>query len=205
MKVHIGPYHRWWGVYQTVDLLQKVGVSEERCEKIGDWLCEHTPAEDFFHWIDKLKGDRKVKIHIDKYDTWSMDHTLSLIILPMLKQLKATKHGSQWVDDEDVPEHMRHGDPNGEDNWVHYKWEWVLNEIIWTFEQIQLDNEWEHLYTIQEGEIDLDDYPEDKDKEFIPLRWKKEYIIDWEGRKAHQNRISNGLRLFGKYYQGLWD
>ena len=32
--------------------------------------------------------ERKVNIRIDNYDLWSMDHTLSLIILPMLKKLK---------------------------------------------------------------------------------------------------------------------
>ena len=28
---------------------------------------------------------------------------------------------------------------------------------------------------------------------------------DWEGRKKVEERINNGFRLFGKYYQGLWD
>ena len=28
---------------------------------------------------------------------------------------------------------------------------------------------------------------------------------DDEGIKAHQKRITNGFRLFGKYYEGLWD
>ena len=29
--------------------------------------------------------------------------------------------------------------------------------------------------------------------------------IDQPGLKAHQDRKANGFRLFGKYYQGLWD
>jgi hypothetical protein len=209
MFVKIGPYKRWWGVYQTVDLLQKVGVSEDTCEKISDWICEHTPAEDFFNWIEKLKGDRKVKIRIDSYDTWNMDHTLALIILPMLKQLKATKQGSPLVDNEDVPEHMRHTFSKGpddyetDDRWVHYKWDWILSEIVWTFQEL-VNNDWEEKYIIEEGEMDFDDYPEDKGKDTIPLRWKKEYVIDYEGRKNHQDRITNGLRLFGKYYQSFW-
>jgi hypothetical protein len=29
--------------------------------------------------------------------------------------------------------------------------------------------------------------------------------VDWEGMKAEQARITNGFRLFGKYYEGLWD
>jgi len=46
-------------------------------------------------------------VKIDRWDTWSMDHTLAKIILPMLKQLKDTKHGSAIVDLEDVPEELR--------------------------------------------------------------------------------------------------
>ena len=29
--------------------------------------------------------------------------------------------------------------------------------------------------------------------------------FDDEGYKKHQERITNGLKLFGKYYQALWD
>jgi hypothetical protein len=29
--------------------------------------------------------------------------------------------------------------------------------------------------------------------------------FDVEGYQAHSKRIDNGLRLFGKYYRGLWD
>ena len=28
---------------------------------------------------------------------------------------------------------------------------------------------------------------------------------DPEGRAAHQKRITNGFKLFGKYYENLWD
>ena len=37
--------------------------------------------------------DQKVEVQIDPWDTWSMDHTLAPIILPMLIQLKKTMHG----------------------------------------------------------------------------------------------------------------
>ena len=56
---------------------------------------------DLLQWLHEKKK-RTVYVKIDKYDTWSMDHTLSLIIVPMLKQLKATQHGSPNVDDEDL-------------------------------------------------------------------------------------------------------
>ena len=31
------------------------------------------------------------------------------------------------------------------------------------------------------------------------------YKYDKEAHEKHDERIDNGLRLFGKYYQGLWD
>jgi hypothetical protein len=47
-----------------------------------------------------------------------MDHTLSHIVLPMLKQLKKDKHGSPLVDDEDVPEELRSTSaPAKENDW----------------------------------------------------------------------------------------
>ena len=183
MKVNIGPYRDWIGPYQ---LAAKIPfISESTSDKIGDWLAS-TWVNDLCHWIDDRK-ERKIEIRIDKCDTWNMDHTLALIILPMLKQLKETKHGSPYVDDEDVPPHMRHSNAKTDefgydsgDNWVHYKWEWVMNEMIWTFEHL-VDDSWEEkFYTKENG--------------FDKLRYKE---VD--------DRIANGLRLFGKYYRGLWD
>jgi hypothetical protein len=214
MKVYIGPYYKWWGVYQTVDLLQKVGVSEKTCEDIGDWICENTPAEDFFNWIHELKCNRrKIKVHIDNYDTWSMDNTLAYIILPMLKQIKETKQGSPLVDDEDLPAHMRHtlskgpDDYETDDRWIHYKWDWVLNEMIWAFEQ-ELDDSWEDQFRHGEpdyefihvgGEIGTDSELNEM------IQTNPDYWVDRDGIKEYNNRINNGFKLFGKYYRNLWD
>ena len=155
-------------------------------------------------WIDS-KRQRKIKVRIHEYDTWNMNDTLAHIILPMLKQLKATKHGSQFVDDEDVPVHMRHGDPEGYDNWVHYKWDWVLNEIIWAFEQ-ELNDDWEAQFT--HGTPVYVDEEVEHEKYGTCYTFKQtnpDYWVDREGIKAYNERINNGIRLFGKYYRGLWD
>ena len=119
------------------------------------------------------------QIIIHPWDTWSMDHTLSLIILPMLKQLKQTQHGAPAVDYEDVPEELH---PN-EDEITHRetdknyfkRWEYVLDEMIYAF-----------------------DCKANKDEPYM-------LIEDIEEIKKEQQRISNGFRLFGKYYESLWD
>ena len=203
MKVSIGPYKNWVGPYQIADLLKYVGVSEKRCQEIGAALPEWVTTVCI--WVESKRA-RKVKIKIDRWDTWNMDKTLAMIILPMLKQLKETKHGSPLVDIEDVPEHLRfNGTPQNEDMqlhldfgtevtekfekdaWetVHNRWNWVLDEMIWTFEQLQPDNDWELQYIVG---VDF-----------------KSVKFDEEGIRKHSDRIHNGLKLFGLYYRGLWD
>jgi hypothetical protein len=151
------------------------------------------------------------EIIIHPWDTYSMDHTLAMIILPMLKQLQETKHGSPSVDDIDVPEEMRCNDPDSESFWdenepgnVHERWDWVLNEMIWTFEQKNRDW-WEEDYMIEEGEMGESIPVEYEGETLYEMTWKKPYVWDEEGHKAHQERMNNGFRLFGKYYEGLWD
>jgi hypothetical protein len=54
-------------------------------------------------------------------------------------------------------------------------------------------------------ELDLTKHPEDEGQTTTPLRWKVAGDCDWDAMKAHNKRIDNGCRLFGKYYRGLWD
>jgi hypothetical protein len=132
-----------------------------------------TKLNDFCEWVySKLK--RIEFVHIDKYDTWNMDHSLAKIIHPMLLKLKETKQGSPNVDLEDVPEYLRPSDSQYNyyeegklDVYFHDRWDYVVDTMIYAFNAIskQLD----------EG----DDYYEPE-------------------------TIKEGLRLFGKYYQDLW-
>ena len=191
------------------------------------WISPYTVLEKFFFWreidydepiIDKwsdrltpiCQGIQKVLdfihpkinyVKIDRWDTWSMDYTLSFIVVPMLKQLKETKHGAPFVDDEDVPEELKSTSaPPKENEWDtdenHFKrWDWALNEMIWAFEQ-NLDHDSEDKF-FDHAEWD------EKEKDFGKNLHKIK--IDQPGLKAHQDRKANGFRLFGKYYQGLWD
>jgi hypothetical protein len=235
MRIKIGPYKNWIGPYQIAEKIcfwvpkekDEYGFprTQDWVHDFGTWLAEDKNGNDTWltkvcQWVDSKKK-RKVKIRIDKYDTWSMDHTLAMIVLPMLKKLREEKHGSAMVDLEDVPESMRlishdewdaqlcfdfYNDPDLQKIQcdVHDRWNWVMDEMIWTFEQI-LDDDWEDQYWITYPEMDFTKQPDVEGKEFVPVRWKVEGECDWEGRKKHQERIDNGLRLFGKYYQGLWD
>jgi hypothetical protein len=150
-----------------------------------------------------------------------MDYTLAKIVLPMLKQLKETKHGSPNTDDEDVPEHLRSTAPGARDNceeeWDiddnHFlRWDWVLKEMIHAHRS-KVDDAWEDQFWTGEWG---DTLWEKSDVEFPnPITGKMESTYsmsqtgtrecDWDGLKKEQERIQNGFRLFGKYYQNLWD
>jgi hypothetical protein len=212
MKIYIGPYINWFGPYQLADLLQHLGVSEDRCHEIGEKLAS-TWVGTFLEWVHS-KRDRCVKIKIDRYDTWNMDDTLTLIVLPMLKQLKETKHGSPHVEDSDVPEELRSTSaPPKENEWDiddnHFKrWDWALDQMIWSFEQLSTD--WEKqfhsgvsdTYFEPSGQVDDQGKPLTYEMKRGPKDTSK---FDKDGYMAHSKRIDNGLRLFGTYYRALWD
>ena len=156
-------------------------------------------------------------VKIDYWDTWSMDHTLSPIILPMLKQLKATKHGYGMIDDEDVPEELRstNAPPHSEYEWdgnAEKRYEYVLDEMIFAFEHL-VDDSWEDAY--RSGEIDHKWIPVDAHGNEVPKGEHKymqmaqgpnhTYVCDYEGIKKVNDRIDEGLKLFGKYFRTLWD
>jgi hypothetical protein len=151
---------------------------------------------------------RKVSIQIDPWDTWNMDTTLALIIVPMLKQLRDQKQGAPFVENEDVPEHLQHirdenapWDSTDDPHWFA-RWEWVLNEMIFAFESKLTD--WEGQFWKSLPELDFTEHPEDVGKDVRPIRFTSHGECDNEGMIAYEKRIQNGFRLFGKYYSGLW-
>lgn len=209
MKIYIGPYKDWFGPHQLADFLQKVGVSKERCSSIGDWVSE-TWVNKVLTWIFKER-ERKVCVTLHPYDTWIMDSTLAIIILPMLKQLQRTKHGAPLVHDDDVPEHLRSTNASPKENEYdidenHFmRWDWVLDEMIWGFEQLQPD--YDYIEQYMSGESNLEFKPIEGKNGLTEMVFGPNHTLQFDsgGLKAHEARIDNSLRLFGKYYRNLWD
>tara|TARA_R110000868_G_scaffold23753_3_gene95039 strand:- start:641 stop:1258 length:618 start_codon:yes stop_codon:yes gene_type:complete len=205
MKVKIGKYsNRLICNIHTNHMIKKYGVNwdisvtrfDTFIERLEDYIqCVYNGV----NWLWYDRRTQKVKVHIDKWDTWSMDHTLAAIILPMLVQLKETKHGAPNVDNADIPKELRMSKKDGTqfakdgstDDKFFKRWDWILDEMIWTFEQKCRDH-WESDY------YEYDYAPEEKFG--LKLVWE-----DRKGRDEHQKRMSNGFKLFGKYYENLWD
>lgn len=192
MRVYIGPYpNRMICRIHTDYMNDKYGYVH--------WPTEYTKFESFLEKLEDAiqfvynciinpfldRREQKVKVRIDEWDTWSMDHTLAYIVLPMLIQLKKDKHGAPNVDPKDVPVPLRpkkqdvlkYKEIGETDDKFFERWDWVLDEMIYAFESKAT-------------------------KEDLYMRFD---VDDKEGMRKEQERISNGFRLFGKYYEGLWD
>ena len=194
MKVYIGPYNDRFSAYRLFDKYMSWkhekpywSVEDEeytKTDKLIERFCDglQTVAD---HTVNKIHSmfERKIKIRIDPYDTWSMDHTLALIIHPMLVQLKAANHGYFSSDPEDAPS-IGAGDETdygGNDTLALDRYNWIMDEMIWTFDELKSDRDHELFFNEETGEY------------------------NFEGQKEHDERIQNGLRLFGKYFRALWD
>jgi hypothetical protein len=216
MKIYLSkPRYHWVSPYTVLEKVlfwldwEKISYDTPWVEKWAERIMPFSKGWQKF--MDFIHPEVNF-IKVDYWDVWSMDHTLSPIILPMLKQLKEVKHGSGHVDDEDVPDELKstsappkENEWDTDDNW-HKRWDYVLDEMIWAFEQLSDDNH-EDKFWHERGEIDWEEmkrpFPEGETTREV--KWKSESKVDWDGMKEHNKRINNGTRLFGKYYRGLWD
>mgnify|MGYP001064062759 CR=1 FL=1 len=200
MKVNIGKYPTRL-VCNVLDnhLLKKYNGEQheyDTFDKIVNVI--DSTIQSFYNIINKFwfdKQERKISVKIDSHDIFNMDVTLGYIVLPMLKEIRKHKHGAPLVDNGDVPEYL-HRDESEHDNmydiddhWFQ-RWDYVIDEMIWTFESI-LDDDFENKFYV---------FEDDEQSTF----GSKITNYDKEGHMMAEERIENGLRLFGKYYRNLW-
>jgi hypothetical protein len=227
MKIYINNYRDHWlspyTILEKVFFWREIDYDEPIIER---WVDRLNPFSVGLQKILDIIHPKINYVKIDRWDTWSLDHTLAEIALPMLKQLQATKHGSPLVELEDVPEELR-GTSTEEYDYqmtfdfyaearkekdvdyelVHKRWDWVLNEIIFAFEH-KVDDSWEDAY--RSGEIDIVWVKEEKTYNGQQITRMERgpndtYVCDYDGIQKIHTRMENGFRLFGKYYEGLWD
>jgi hypothetical protein len=125
----------------------------------------------------KKKGDRKVEIRIDKYDTYDTFTTLAMIIKPVLEAHKATKQGIPGF--VFSPEHFDEKTPEWRKIELEKesadKWNEILDKMIFSFDtdlHFDLENQ-------------ISDF---QSEEFKQL----------------QERILEGRRLFAEHFEALW-
>lgn len=172
------PYER--GYFKTPDWVYN----------FGSWLASDKNGND--SWLTKFcdflnsKRKRKMKIKLDDYDVKNTCETLTCIILPMLKKIKEERKSIPFIDEMDVPEELRSKSVLPDNFWVvdenfEKRWEWLIDEMIWAFEQLHPDTpNWEDSYDLENN------------------------MYDYEALKAHEERIVRGTTLFGKYFMHLF-
>ena len=113
-------------------------------------------------------GDRDpVEVSVKSYDVHSADHTLALVIYPVLIKFKEVKESYPTDIESKLREFLGGYEfPEGLDD-DEVLWDWVLDEIIWAFSNI-------------------------KDE------------VTWLLRSKEQERLDNGLLMFGIFYKSLW-
>lgn len=164
---------------------------------------------------------RKIEVQIEKFDTWNLDSTLAYIILPALLQLKNTKQG--------VPAEFAEvggADYDNQDSFDFYKethedsfkkkcdeWDAILDKMIWSFKELAF-NDWDSLYHHGDAKFE---WVKCDEKSLNPATNQMEDVFqmvdknpgehwfDFVGAQMHKDRIQEGLDLFAKYYQHLWD
>jgi hypothetical protein len=148
-------------------------------------------------------------IHIDDFDAWNLGDNLAKIIHPALVKLKETKHGSPFVENEDVPECLWRNeilikeDYDTDPQW-HARWDYVLDKMIWAFAQILREDRESQF---QSGEHDIYFEPCNDGSGCSELKHgpNDTFKIDYEAQNKYEAEISEGLRLFAKYYNSLWN
>lgn len=223
MKVIIGPYINYFGPFQLAEKLlfwkDKNKINEvdpldvhkdyDDIYNLGLFLEKAPGLSRFCSWVYD-KRQRKVRVQVHGYDIWSADHTLALVIVPILKQLRENKNSSGGVDDEDVPDELKSTSATplteeeknvGEidDNYVK-RWEWILDEMIWAFEQSTID--WEEQY--YSGNSDFSFVKMENGLSEMVNGPNHTFQVDRDGIKNHRKRMERGRMLFAKYYESLW-
>lgn len=180
MKFIIGKPVNYIGPYQIAELLKYIWISEDTRYKVGTFL-HNTKLNTFCEWLD-TKRKRKVKAKIEPYDVWNADSTMAYVIYHILiKFQEENKCSYAVVKDEDIPEFKKVFNRDfflSDEEFEKAKWGYVIDECIWTFEQLLPETDWEANY--HSGN-------------------------DYEGYLKHSKKIQNGLILFAKHFQNFWD
>ena len=150
---------------------------------------------------------RNISIHIDGYDTWGLDHTLAVIIYPALIQLRDTMPGipADFTSDFDYsPQYsfdFYEDTSNDEFEKRVEMWRETMNKMIWAFREIA-EGDYEEKYHHGDPQYSTD---VTQDGYVKLVKQNHEAWVDYEGIKAHEEKIDEGLMLFAKYFRNLWE
>ena len=152
---------------------------------------------------------QRIKYGFPLVEVWNFDSYMAKWALPRLKHLRISKNGYpcgviSGNDENQLRfDFYKKSEQEVEDE-AKAKWDIILDKIIWSFEN--LDNwpepikppNYDERYRVEErGGIEGNG-----GLEFVSIDDRK---WDWAPVNKHQEKIQEGLDLFAKHYQNLWD
>jgi hypothetical protein len=168
---------------------------------------------------NKGPKERKIDVLVERWDTYSVDHTLAFIMLPLLLQLKDTMQGvpgefTQSVGSDTDGNYCFDFIQDDQDEVFDTnckKWYDTLDKIIWSFQQI-IDDDYSNKY--HHGDMKIGWKPitlpnpitgvVEEMYEMVDEN-PNEHWYDYLGHQLHEDKIQEGFELFGKYFRSLWD
>lgn len=163
-------------IHMTEDEFDKKDLLFQKLDNLMQYIYDNT--------VNLIERERKIKVKIENHDVINADGDLAYIILPLLKKYKEHCQSAPFVENCDVPEHLQHSEEelkrykiDGTPDLNYFeRWYYVVDYMIWTFEQIINENNG----NFANEEFNIDSY------------------------NNHNEKIDFGLYLFGKYYRSLW-
>jgi len=217
MKVYLGKYGTYWSNWYLTGKIYKLiyrnkfdFLSDDEYDakiKIEKYLDKIIP-EWFWKFVNFFTNRRYTYIKIDDYDIWSLDHTLSMIILESLRKFKQSYIDSEvkgipgpFLTDPEYENQMcfdfyqsAYNEQSDIDNWIR-----TLDKMIYSFDSI-----------VNDGKSKFFDHSECTDlhenmsgDEFTDSINKIK--VDKIGLEIHYQKVDEGLLLFSKYFKNLWD
>lgn len=166
--------------------------------------------------IGNYRKNRKVKVQIDSWDTWSLDSTLAEIIHPALIKFKEEREkmsgvpGNFFYADDPVDGNGNHTDEALEI--ASKRFTDFLDDCIWAFGEIKDGYPEEDKYYIVKPEyanltederLDINFKKKEK-REDGSRAWISTSDFDREGFQNYHKRLQSVLTKFGENFQTLW-
>lgn len=135
-------------------------------------------------------------VHISKKEVWTgVGESLSPAILAGIEKFQKMERTSYPIGVSSLEE-----------------WNEILEKIRFALYEIAHDRPGAAQYMGEHGEIEWKELDElftnpltGKEEKLLEMSMKEIVPTDFEGMRQYEARIQEGLELFGKYFQSLWD
>lgn len=154
--------------------------------------------------IGNYRKNRKLKVVIDDYDTFSMDNTLAHIIYPALVKFKEQRKkmpgvpSAFFTEEDERDENGNHTDATLDIAEARYMD--ALDKMIWSFKEISEDYPGENEAFPENGKPWTSVKTEDGHYEVVETG----FDFNKKAFDEYHTKLQEGLDLFGKHYRTLW-